>query len=335
MQIPPLDLRQVEIIKGASSALYGGDAIAGLVNLVTKTPTDHARAERVAQPNPQRRARPGPPLQRAHRAAGPDAAGHPKHPTAPRDVNGDGFTDLPQVQLTNVNPRLYYYLNDSTTRVRWAPRPSVGNPHRGRPGGHRDPAGGPAPLPRAQSAPAVQHPVPVETNLARRAGADAQKQPQLVCAATVRPATPTLRGGSSSTYSEASYLVPAGAHRAVFGATVTTDDFRETTGPGAGHGPARLPVPDLRAVRAGRLEAAGQPDAASRPAHRLPAALRLVRAAALLGALQSRRRHVALRAGGGYGYKAPTIFANATEQQAYVGVRALNPNTVRAETSRG
>ena len=40
LQTPPLDLRQVEIIKGSSSTLYGGGAIAGLVNLITKIPTD-------------------------------------------------------------------------------------------------------------------------------------------------------------------------------------------------------------------------------------------------------------------------------------------------------
>ena len=38
MQIAPLDLEQVEVIKGSSSTLYGGGAIAGLVNLISKTP---------------------------------------------------------------------------------------------------------------------------------------------------------------------------------------------------------------------------------------------------------------------------------------------------------
>src|SRR5690606_31634161 len=38
LQTPPLDLKQVEVIKGSSSTLYGGGAIAGLVNLVSKTP---------------------------------------------------------------------------------------------------------------------------------------------------------------------------------------------------------------------------------------------------------------------------------------------------------
>jgi iron complex outermembrane receptor protein len=38
LQIPPLDLQQVEVIKGSASTLYGGGAIAGLVNLISKRP---------------------------------------------------------------------------------------------------------------------------------------------------------------------------------------------------------------------------------------------------------------------------------------------------------
>ncbi len=42
MQIAPLDLKQVEVIKGSSSTLYGGGAIAGIVNLISKTPAEEA-----------------------------------------------------------------------------------------------------------------------------------------------------------------------------------------------------------------------------------------------------------------------------------------------------
>lgn len=41
LQIAPLDLKQVEVIKGSASTLYGGGAIAGLVNLISKTPGAH------------------------------------------------------------------------------------------------------------------------------------------------------------------------------------------------------------------------------------------------------------------------------------------------------
>jgi len=38
LQIPPMDLGQVEVIKGASSALYGAGAMAGVVNLISRPP---------------------------------------------------------------------------------------------------------------------------------------------------------------------------------------------------------------------------------------------------------------------------------------------------------
>lgn len=39
LQIPPMDLAQVEIIKGNASALYGSSAMAGVVNLISRRPT--------------------------------------------------------------------------------------------------------------------------------------------------------------------------------------------------------------------------------------------------------------------------------------------------------
>lgn len=38
VQLPPLDLAQIEVIKGAASALYGPTALAGVVNFVTRRP---------------------------------------------------------------------------------------------------------------------------------------------------------------------------------------------------------------------------------------------------------------------------------------------------------
>ncbi len=40
LQTPPLDLERVEIIKGPASTLYGAGAVAGLVNLVSRRPSD-------------------------------------------------------------------------------------------------------------------------------------------------------------------------------------------------------------------------------------------------------------------------------------------------------
>ena len=43
LQVPPLDLGQVEIIKGAASALYGASALGGVINLVSRRPAEAER----------------------------------------------------------------------------------------------------------------------------------------------------------------------------------------------------------------------------------------------------------------------------------------------------
>src|SRR5690349_10896064 len=40
LQVPPLDLGQVEVIKGAASALYGPAALGGIINLVSRQPRE-------------------------------------------------------------------------------------------------------------------------------------------------------------------------------------------------------------------------------------------------------------------------------------------------------
>jgi iron complex outermembrane receptor protein len=42
LQIPPMDLAQVEVIKGVSSALYGAGAMAGVVDLISRRPGKEA-----------------------------------------------------------------------------------------------------------------------------------------------------------------------------------------------------------------------------------------------------------------------------------------------------
>lgn len=40
LEIPPMDLGQVEVIKGVASALYGSGAMGGVVNLIYRRPCD-------------------------------------------------------------------------------------------------------------------------------------------------------------------------------------------------------------------------------------------------------------------------------------------------------
>ena len=105
LQIPPMDLAQVEIIKGVASALYGMCAIGGVVNLVSrrpKTPEHEVLVNRKTR-------------------RGTDAALWLAQPINDRwaysvlagqywqgrsDIDRDGWTDLPMFRRTQVRPRL-------------------------------------------------------------------------------------------------------------------------------------------------------------------------------------------------------------------------------------
>ena len=59
LQIPPMDLAQVEVIKGVASSLYGAGAMGGVVNLISRQPGRGATARVSAQPLDARRHRRG------------------------------------------------------------------------------------------------------------------------------------------------------------------------------------------------------------------------------------------------------------------------------------
>ncbi|MFD2571978.1 TonB-dependent receptor domain-containing protein [Spirosoma soli] len=114
LQIPPLDLKQVEIIKGSQSTLYGGGAIAGIVNLVTKEPG--SERENLLLLNGTSGG--GLDLNGFFSGRG-DNLGYTlylsRNTQRGYDPNRDDFTDIPQSHRITVNPRLFWYLSERTT----------------------------------------------------------------------------------------------------------------------------------------------------------------------------------------------------------------------------
>jgi len=114
LQIVPLDLMQVEVIKGASSTLYGAGAIAGLVNLISKAPKEKKELSFMIN---------------GTSALGLDASGFfsqkfKKVGTTiftsynlgtPYDPAKIGFTAIPKYKRYTFNPKLFIYFNDKTT----------------------------------------------------------------------------------------------------------------------------------------------------------------------------------------------------------------------------
>lgn len=117
LQIPPLDLQQIELVKGASSTLYGGGAIAGMVNLVSKKPK-LGKPEKSFTINRST-------LQesnlnlffsgRNEKSGYTLFAGGTQQEAV--DVNKDGFSDVPSVKSVLVHPRLFLYGGATSTVI--------------------------------------------------------------------------------------------------------------------------------------------------------------------------------------------------------------------------
>ncbi|WP_210517799.1 TonB-dependent receptor plug domain-containing protein [Hymenobacter terricola] len=111
LTVPPLDLKQVELIKGSNSTLYGGGAIAGLVNLVSKTPTPGTPqyAASLNQTTLRETDLNGFAARRGARWGYSVFVGLVSQKE--KDVDGDGFVDVPRVRNLNLHPRLFFYPN--------------------------------------------------------------------------------------------------------------------------------------------------------------------------------------------------------------------------------
>ena len=105
LQVPPLDLGQVEIIKGAASALYGASALGGVINLVSRRPTE---AEREILINATSQTG----LDLTSWTAQPIGGGSTwtllggYHRQSASDLDADGWIDLPAFDRVVLRPRL-------------------------------------------------------------------------------------------------------------------------------------------------------------------------------------------------------------------------------------
>jgi iron complex outermembrane receptor protein len=116
LQIPPMDLGQVEVIKGVASSMYGAGAMGGIVNLISRRPGRQAERELLFN----RSTRGGTDVVAWY--ATPAAAkgwaftflggGHWQDAT---DVNNDAWADLPGYTRGIVRPRVFWNGGDGRT----------------------------------------------------------------------------------------------------------------------------------------------------------------------------------------------------------------------------
>jgi iron complex outermembrane receptor protein/outer membrane receptor for ferrienterochelin and colicins len=114
LTIAPLDLKQIELIKGSSSTLYGGGAIAGLINLISKKPSEKPELTLLANRTTLKETNlNGYYSQRWKKTGITLFAGQTFQDLI--DVNKDGFSDLPHTRSTIIHPTIFLYPSENTS----------------------------------------------------------------------------------------------------------------------------------------------------------------------------------------------------------------------------
>ncbi|MCC9135103.1 TonB-dependent receptor domain-containing protein [Pontibacter silvestris] len=333
MQIPPLNLYQVEVIKGSSSTLYGGGAIAGLVNLITKKPTEEGELSFMAN---------------VTSASGLDlssfygkrfgklgvtvfAARNTNEAYDPADI---GFSAIPEFERYTVNPRLYYYPNERTQLYF-----GVNTTQEDRLGGDLRYIDG------------SEESYYFEQNKTKRFSTQFNFEHKLSDQAMIyvknsvsffnrEIAVPDydFEGKQTSSFSEVAYSLNRGRSDWVIGANLWTDKFSEqnvgamgardydNTIVGAFAQNTFTPVDWLVLETGLRTDyVSPSPENESKGLFVLPRVSALFRISDRLSS----------RIGGGMGYKTPTIFTQEAENITFRNILPLNANETEAESSIG
>jgi len=116
LQVAPLDLKQIEIIKGSASVLYGGDAIAGVINFISKSPSRKPVRSITINQSTLGESNLNAFVSARNKKYGYTCFAGITNQMA-RDVNHDGFSDVTKMKSVNVHPRFFYYPNPKASLV--------------------------------------------------------------------------------------------------------------------------------------------------------------------------------------------------------------------------
>ena len=113
LEIPPLDLRQVEIIKGPAATFYGEGAIAGVVNFISKSPGEEAESTLLLNQTSALGSDASLFTTRKLGRFGYTLLGQFNYQNE-YDVDEDGFSDLPRTYSFVISPRAFFYIDEKT-----------------------------------------------------------------------------------------------------------------------------------------------------------------------------------------------------------------------------
>lgn len=328
MQIPPLDLQQVEVIKGSNSTLYGGGAIAGIVNLVSIQPEEASKFKlMVDQTNAS-----GTTLNSFY-AKRNDRFGLTLFASGSRqqpfDSNNDNFSDIPDIKALTVNPTFFYYPT-ADSKIRFALNATFEN----RVGGNLDA------IERDQGSTNEF----LQENLSRRFSYQLSyaknwdknrslslKTSLLHFDRDINQFDYSFDGEQYATFSEASYSFGSERSSWLLGTNFYSDQFKE----------GALRTTD-RSYEQNTFGLFAQQEWTINEQFSLESGFRLDYnddygwfALPRVVMLYKASPKLSYRLGGGLGYKTPSIFTEDTERLAFRGLSVFNLTGLNAEKSFG
>lgn len=328
LQVPPLDLKQIEIIKGASSTLYGGGAIAGLINIIAKKPL-LGKKERYLLLNQSTLGESNLNLylsEREKKIGYTFFSGGTYQKEA--DVDGDNFSDVASNENIFFHPVFYFYPNEKNTV-------SVGlnSVFEDRKGGD---------MQVLRNRPAALHQFYIENQSLRNTlEAIWDKKVRLTDKFSLKATisnykrdittnTFGMKAKQLSFYSEASYVLKKKKHDVVAGINFNGDRFRKI-------------IPDSSSISDYRYFTAGvfiQDDWRIHPKIIIESGVRVdlhnvygTFVLPRISLLFKINQYFTSRLGGGMGYRVPTVFNGDVDERSYRNLR-LDENA-KAEKSLG
>jgi iron complex outermembrane receptor protein/outer membrane receptor for ferrienterochelin and colicins len=329
LDILPLDLKQVEIIKGPSATFYGGGAIAGVINFISREPEDKPVTSMIFNQTSALGTDFSIFNARKFERFGYTFLGSLNYQKQ-YDVDDDDFTELPRTKSFNINPRLFFYLNDKTRLI-------VGNST-----SYQNRKGGDVFVIRGQSDGFHQY---FEKNDSFRnittlqlerefAGGSRLVAKQSLAFFNRKIQIPNylFEGRQFNSYTDVSYLRTVNNHVLVFGFNAVYDQFREKPSSNT-----LIPRDETRTTFGGYA----QDSFAVTRKLSFEAGFRLdhlkdygLFALPRVSMLYRFTNNLSSRLSLGLGYKAPSIFTEEAEILLFQNVLPIG-NTLEAERSRG
>jgi len=329
LDILPLDLKQVEIIKGPSATFYGGGAIAGVINFISKEPEDRPVTSVIFNQTTALGTDFSIFNSRKFERLGYTFLGSVNYQNE-YDVDDDDFTELPRTNAFTLSPRFFFYPDDKTRLI-------IGNTT-----SYQNRKGGDVFVIRGQGDNFHQY---FEKNHSLRNITTLQFEREFVDGShlvakqslaffdrKIEIPDYLFEGRQFNSYTDISYLKTVNDHMLVFGLNAVYDQFRETPNINTpiprdetrttfgGYAQDSFTVTKKLAVEAGlRLDYV-----ADYGTYALPR----------VSALYRFTPNLSSRLSFGLGYKAPSVFTEEAETLLFRNVLPIG-NSLKTERSRG